>query len=97
MREHKPQGKGELLDLVKTFTEAHSSFGNREIPRDRIQSNPVPATHPTSKFEERKYPTSKFSPRPFPASRACILCSRPGHTARNCTVGRVSRNSVESK
>ena len=60
-REHKPQGKGELLDLVKTFTEAHSSFGKREIPRDQIRSNPVPATHPTSKFEERKYQTSKFS------------------------------------
>ena len=64
--EHKPEGKGELLELVKTFTDAHSSFGKIEIPKDRIRSNRVPAPRPASKFEDRKYPTPKFSPQPFP-------------------------------
>ena len=91
-REQKPEGKGHLLESVKTFTDAHSSFGKSEIPRDRIRSNPVPAPRPTSKFVERKYPTPKFSPRPFPTPRTCFLCNRPGHVARNCMVGLVSRN-----
>ena len=51
---HKPEGNGELLELVKTFTDAYSSFGKREIPKDRIRSNRVPAPPPTSKFEEPK-------------------------------------------
>ena len=48
MEEHKYEGKGELLELVNTFTDAHSSFGKREISRDRIRANPVPAPRPTS-------------------------------------------------
>ena len=66
LSENKLEGKGKLLQLVKTFTDDHCSFGKSEIPEDRIRSNPGPAPRPASKFEYRKYQTPKFPPRPFP-------------------------------
>ena len=90
--EHKPERKGELFELV--VTDALSSFGKREIHRDRIRSNPILAPLPVSKFEEWKYPTPKVSSRPFPTLRTC---NWPRYTTRNCTVSLVSRNSPQSK